>query len=83
MIAAAEPERNIMAAPPGSSYQLPPLDAHEASCLANALWTGAQALRVADGGTIRIACDGNDIACLVQSAFSLAERPELKVPDAE
>lgn len=72
-----------MAAPPGSSYELPPLDAHEASCLANALWTGAQALRVADGGTIRIACDGNDIACLVESAFSLAEKPEQAVTDAE
>ena len=83
MIAAAEPERNIMDSPPGSSYQLPPLDAHEASCLANALLTGAQALRVADGGTIRIACDGNDIACLVQSAFSLARRPLQAVTDAE
>ena len=83
MIAAAEPERNIMAAPPGSSYQLPPLDAHEASCLANALWTGAQALRVADGGTIRIACDGNDIACIVEAAFSLAKKPEQAVTDAE
>ena len=83
MIAAAEPERNIMAEPPGSSYQLPPLDAHEASCLANALWTGAQALRVADGGRIRIACDGNDIACLVESAFSLAKKPEQAVTDAE
>ena len=72
-----------MAAPPGSSYQLPPLDAHEASCLANALWTGAQALRVADGGTIRIASDGNDIACLVEAAFSLAEKPEQAVTDAE
>ena len=83
MIAAAEPERNIMAAPQGSSYQLPPLDAHEATCLANALWTGAHALRAADGGTIRIASNGNDIACIVEAAFSLAERPELKVTDAE
>ena len=72
-----------MAAPPGSSYELPPLDAHEATCLANALWTGAHALRAADGGTIRIACDGNDIACLVQSAFSLAKNPEQAVTDAE
>ena len=72
-----------MAAPLGSSYELPPLDAHEASCLANALWTGAQALRVADGGTIRIACDGNDIACLVQSAFSLERKPLQAVTDAE
>ena len=72
-----------MAAPPGSSYELPPLDAHEAACLANALWAGAQALRAADGGTIRVACDGNHIACLVESAFSLAEKQEQAVPDAE
>ena len=72
-----------MAAPPGSSYELPPLDAPEASCRANALRTGAQALRAADGGTIRIACDGNDIACLVESAFSLAKKPEQAVTDAE
>lgn len=72
-----------MAAPPGSSYELPPLDAHEAQCLSNALWTGAQALRAADGGMIRIACDGNDITCLVESAFSLAEKQAQAVTDAE